>query len=332
MISKLTLKNFQSHKHTALEFHSNFNVIQGSTNSGKSSIVRALGFMFYNEPWIKSFIRTGADRTELEAVIDDTTMLRVKSSKDNYVTIYKQDKKSHYDNFGKELPVEVLNAIGIKEIGLSDNLAIKLNVAFQHDSLFLIEESGSVRAKFINHLTGIHIFDNVLQGINKDQREISLEKNIKTRDLENAKGKLKLFDGLDDKLKRLEAVQQDIENVEVTMKDIDEMEQIIGKIKSWKMKRDQYASELEKLEVIDYVAAEQIFDVVKELQDLEQAIEQKNRLLRKQAELKQQFEQVTREYEQMKGQYEQELREQKICPICQTPLSEDKVHEVVAQI
>ncbi|MCK9524299.1 MAG: AAA family ATPase, partial [Limnochordia bacterium] len=39
MIEKLTLKNFQSHKHSELEFAPGLNAIIGQSDSGKSALL-----------------------------------------------------------------------------------------------------------------------------------------------------------------------------------------------------------------------------------------------------------------------------------------------------
>ena len=65
MISRLTLTNFQGHSHTVVDFSKGFNCLVGSTNSGKSSILRALKFALCGEPWDKHFVRDGAEYAEI---------------------------------------------------------------------------------------------------------------------------------------------------------------------------------------------------------------------------------------------------------------------------
>ena len=50
MLIQLVIENFQSHEKTALEFCSGINTIVGSSNSGKSAILRALYWVVYNKP------------------------------------------------------------------------------------------------------------------------------------------------------------------------------------------------------------------------------------------------------------------------------------------
>lgn len=50
MIRSIHLQNLQSHKDTKLEFSDGVNVIVGSSDSGKSAILRGLGWVATNRP------------------------------------------------------------------------------------------------------------------------------------------------------------------------------------------------------------------------------------------------------------------------------------------
>ena len=50
MIKSIQIKNIQSHKDTSLEFSPGINAIVGSSNNGKSAVLRALYWARYNRP------------------------------------------------------------------------------------------------------------------------------------------------------------------------------------------------------------------------------------------------------------------------------------------
>ena len=50
MIHSIKIQNIQSHKDTQLEFNPGINAIVGSSNNGKSAILRALYWVVYNRP------------------------------------------------------------------------------------------------------------------------------------------------------------------------------------------------------------------------------------------------------------------------------------------
>ena len=59
MLTSLTIKNFQSHKDSTLQFSPNVNVILGHNDSGKSAIFRAIDFVVFNSLSGDSFVRHG---------------------------------------------------------------------------------------------------------------------------------------------------------------------------------------------------------------------------------------------------------------------------------
>jgi exonuclease SbcC len=56
-IKKVTLKNFQSYSDHTVEFTSGLNVLEGTSDSGKSAILRAISFVLHNSPRKDSFIQ-----------------------------------------------------------------------------------------------------------------------------------------------------------------------------------------------------------------------------------------------------------------------------------
>lgn len=60
-IVKLQIINFQDHKNTIINFKPGMNLLVGSSDSGKSAILRALNFIFHNIPNKgKDFVRFGS--------------------------------------------------------------------------------------------------------------------------------------------------------------------------------------------------------------------------------------------------------------------------------
>ena len=73
MISRVCLQNFQSHEESELELSPGINVIVGSSNSGKSAIVRAMEGVRTNRPWGTSFVRRGTRGATVALYVLTTT-------------------------------------------------------------------------------------------------------------------------------------------------------------------------------------------------------------------------------------------------------------------
>lgn len=83
MITSLRICNFQTHKRLELDFEPGVNCIVGPSDVGKSSVVRALGWVVFNRPLGEAFVRDGAKSCSVEVKTDTVTVKRVRSSKRN---------------------------------------------------------------------------------------------------------------------------------------------------------------------------------------------------------------------------------------------------------
>ena len=68
MITKIEIKNFQSHKHTVIDFSNGVNVIIGSSDCGKSAIIKAMRWCITNSPAGNSFRSNFASEKEPTSV------------------------------------------------------------------------------------------------------------------------------------------------------------------------------------------------------------------------------------------------------------------------
>ena len=123
-IAKVQLKNFQSHKDTFIELSPRFNCIIGAGHSGKSSLVRALGFLFYND-WHNCFARFGEVAEVIATLENGTVITRIKGEGVNKVIV----NGVVFENFGSTLPEEVSNALGITPLQIDADQFVKLNVS-----------------------------------------------------------------------------------------------------------------------------------------------------------------------------------------------------------
>ena len=83
MLSCLSIENFQSHEHSFLEFSKGINVITGSSDSGKTAILRALYWIIWNRPQGDSFKSWWGGDTKCSLVIDKKFGITRSKDKDN---------------------------------------------------------------------------------------------------------------------------------------------------------------------------------------------------------------------------------------------------------
>lgn len=196
MIEKAVIQNFQSHKHTLLEFHKGMNVIVGESDSGKSAILRALIFAIKNKS-IKGMSSWWGGNTSVDIQVKEGTITRIKTEKG--ANVYELDD-TDFVAFNKDIPEEIEKALRMDDI----------NIQSQHDVSFLISETPGKVAAHFNKIAKLDKIDKGLFRIQHGERDsktgkvlftgINILKNDITyteKEIDEKKEQLKEFEDLD---------------------------------------------------------------------------------------------------------------------------------------
>jgi len=179
IIKHVEIKNFQSHEYTIIEFKDGLNTIIGESNSGKTSILRAIRWCLDNDPKGSDFITTGRDDCSVTVVFDDgTSIIRKRTRNDSGTydvvgkTIQPDGTASKwiqtYKGFANNLPIEIMNIHQMPKVNLTKDISTHLNMMSQLDGPFLIAESPQVKAAIIGRLTGTQIIDLAIKETNRE--------------------------------------------------------------------------------------------------------------------------------------------------------------------
>lgn len=215
-IDKVLIENFQSHEYTELDFHNGLNVIIGPSDHGKSAVVRAIKWVLYNDPRGNDFIRQGTNFARVTLWLNNgSTIVRERTpSKNRYILSDSDGNTNVYEGFGNEVPHEVVKAHGIPKIMLDTDMNSSLNIGGQLEGPFLISESGSVRAKAIGRLTGLHIIDKSIRDSATDLRRENQTRDRLSQELDSVDEKLKEYQYLDVLEDRIEDSSMHIKTIE----------------------------------------------------------------------------------------------------------------------
>jgi DNA repair ATPase RecN len=175
MINKLVIENYQSHLKTEIEFDQGINVFYGPSDSGKSSVIRALRALLYRDNFYLNYFENSGrvalefDSNKLERKYSISKLRKCPNCKENISDekickcgeiltgktasdIYLLNDKE-YKSFGVNLPDEINNILKLSPIKFID---IEENINFfnQFDDLFFVGKSynGSVKTKIISSL------------------------------------------------------------------------------------------------------------------------------------------------------------------------------------
>jgi len=182
MIQKLTITNFQSHKKTELEFSDGVNVIIGGSDSGKTSIIRALKWLIQNRPGGDAFRSTWGGDTTVELTVDNKCITRRKDKDNTY-----QLEDSIFNAFGTDVPEEIVKVLNLNEI----------NLQAQMDSPFLLSSTPGDTAKHFNQIAHLDQIDSGLKNIQKEINTIQHTITFKEDQVIQAEGELKKFEHLE---------------------------------------------------------------------------------------------------------------------------------------
>jgi len=164
MIKKLRLKFFQSWKDVELIFKEGLNIIIGSSNSGKSALLRAIYWVIENRPSGNSFVnhsqlKNGNIEGEVFVEIETEKGVVKRSKNKNFNGYFINDKK--LEAIGLSVPEEVERFFNFSEV----------NIQKQLDSPFLLSQSGGEIARFFNKVLKLDVIDEALKRIEEQRRE-----------------------------------------------------------------------------------------------------------------------------------------------------------------
>lgn len=187
MIEKLTLNNFQSHEKTEVSFSPGMNVIIGSSNSGKSALLRSLYWNITNRPSGTAMVshwcvdEKGNQKEDTSATLQ-VSGREVKRVRGKGMNAYLIDGGA-LEAIGTELPAEVSALLNIGDV----------NIQKQMDAPFLLSESSGEVARFFNKTIKLDLIDKMLSLVEKDKREIRAKKEVTAGDLIDMEKSLETF-------------------------------------------------------------------------------------------------------------------------------------------
>lgn len=200
MIKQIQIDNFQSHKDTHFAFDPGVNVIVGTSDSGKSAVIRALKWLIRNKAPANFRSGWGGD-TQIVLLSDNIItriITRTKTNKDNEYSL----DDAIYKSFNKDVPEEIAQALNFSDI----------NTQFQMDPSFLLSESAGEVARTLNRIVNLDAIDISLANIEKTKRKIKTDISYAKDNLESYELSMTEFTELDEMEKDIKQIEEAIEN------------------------------------------------------------------------------------------------------------------------
>jgi DNA repair ATPase RecN len=219
MIKNVTLFNFQKHKKLSIDLD-RITTIVGTSDTGKSSLCRALNWCLFNNISGNSFITHGKEKCYVSIDVENYgKVTRFITKKENGYEI-PEGMRVALGRGG--VPTELEKPVNVSEINISD----------QHDPLFWLTLKPTELIKELNKIANLDWMDAVMQASASDQRNIKAEIGIieeRIETLEKQKIFLDWVDEADNELCILEKQEEIISNLQ---DQIEKIQNIIASVEN----------------------------------------------------------------------------------------------------
>lgn len=303
MIQSIQINNFQSHKYSVMELHKGVNVIIGPSDSGKTTILRALRWLVWNRPSGDAFRSDWGGETlvtvQLQNYKVDPVPALITRKKDKNLNSYFLDNSMEFKALGTNVPEEISKILCINEINFQQQL----------DRPFLLDSSPGEVALHFNKIAHLDVIDLGIQNVQRWLRSIEQDitsKESQLKDLQEESKKYLGLDKLDGWLVGLEVMES---KKQVLKKGKEDLNKLI--IEDFKITRDM--KEYDKLLEMEIP----VNKVLKLIEEKDTLVETKDHLIGFIGQIDaagDELEEVKKE--QIKLQKKFEAKFPDICPLC----------------
>jgi exonuclease SbcC len=221
MLERLRLQNFQAHSDFKLKFDERVTTVVGTSDVGKSSIVRALRWVTQNKPSGDAFVREGEDRCKVSLKLDEQWVTRIKGKGVNECNVAGQAFKA----FRADVPEPVNRLCNVGDV----------NFQQQHDSPFWFSLTAGQVSKELNAVVDLDVIDKTLANVMKELRRARSVVNVcegRIREAEEKEEELSWVPEMVKDWKKLERLEEaksvacsNVERAEKTIADAETLEE-----------------------------------------------------------------------------------------------------------
>jgi len=259
MIKSIRIKNFQSHKETELDFHPGVNIILGSSDSGKTAIIRAIRWLVFNRPSGDEFRSYWGGDTRVILDLDNGKIERKRTKNENEYIIN--------DNLLlKALKIDVPDSV--KELLNLD----KVNIQHQMDNSFLFSNTPGEVALFFNRVAHLEQIHTTLKSLNHQLFEVNQEYKFEKAKLQEYREQRKQYSFLPGLEKEVKNLQAKLKRLDELKRNINTLVVLINKVREIE---GNYVVQQKILKI-----SPQVKKLIKKRQDWEKLITRKQKLYR----------------------------------------------------
>jgi len=251
IIRSVKISNFQSHKNTNIDFAGQgcLTVITGPSDSGKSAVIRALRWLFYNVPQGTDYITVGEDKCVVSVLLEGETVverIRTRGGVNRYTV-----NGEVFEGFGTNVPLEVQQATGVRKLSIGD-MTFMLNLSEQLDGPFLGKSvPGSARAKVLGKLAGTEEIDYAGKELGTDIYRAKRQQEGLEKDIESIHKAIDEYSWIEDKEAKLNRLQGFLDDVKRGQQNLAAAKEMLQKYCELSFLVEGLKSTIRRLELIE---------------------------------------------------------------------------------
>ena len=232
-LKTLILRDFQLHTHTVIDFTDGLCTIVGSSDNGKTAILRALSWALFNEPIESEIVQHNKKHCEVEIHFQDGGIfIRKKGKNLNRAEIKRPEDEQFtvFKNFADKYPEELVEFLGNPP--KSEKLG-NISYSKQSKKLFIIDESPTHLPGILADLIGVSDIEEAARKTAGDSK--SFDKTIKAveKEIEDITKQIdENYVGLDDKLTLMNDINKILDEVDILENTIDHYDGYLVKLEN----------------------------------------------------------------------------------------------------
>lgn len=174
MLRKIELWNFECHKHSVIDnLHDGLNLVYGDSDSGKTSIIRALKLVAYND-FDPASVRTGKKNCKVRVETDRGWVEVERGKKNIWTTCANGGQPEVFEKIGKNVLPQAASILGLHMTKLGD-MTLPVNIMDQDEGHFMLNQlggdnaSGSMRAQIVDEISGLSGIEGLIKDVSLDR-------------------------------------------------------------------------------------------------------------------------------------------------------------------
>ena len=254
MISRIEIKNFQSHKDTSIDFCAGINALNGESDNGKSAVIRAIKWVCENRPlgtdklnsnWNRDF----KEKMSVKLFLDNGDWVeRIRTKSRNGYTYFENGVEVDLSATGTEVPQKIKDILKMSDV----------NFQFQMDAPYLLSLPSSEASKYFNRLIHLDSIDKMLSEADSEKRRLNAEKKVVEKDMEDCSRELESLAWVDEAAaiqKRVEKysdlIERDEQSAEEISLEISRFEDCSKSLVDL-TEQNEIISEIDSIEIADF--------------------------------------------------------------------------------